>query len=135
MGHTRARPVEPRAGVGGLNFGWNIMEGNHCYKPSTGCPTAGLTRPVTEYSHDLGFAVIGGNVYRGPQAVLRGGYVFSDNYTGRIWAVAAAGSGQKPLVQVGQGAVGVAGYGESEGGELYAADLDGSIFRVVGKAR
>ena len=124
-----------RAGVGGLNYGWNIMEGAHCFKPSTGCPTGGLTLPVTEYSHDLGFAVIGGYVYRGPQAILRGGYLFSDNYTGRMWAFAAAGNGAKPLVQVGQGAVGVAGYGETEDGELYAADLDGNVYRVVGTAR
>ena len=124
-----------RAGVGGLNFGWNVMEGNHCFQPSSGCPTGGLTLPVVEYGHDLGLAVIGGNVYRGPQAILRGGYLFSDNYSGRIWAVAASASGAQALVQVGQAAVGVAGYGEGEDGELYAADLDGSIYRVVGTAR
>ncbi|HZM73693.1 MAG TPA: glucose dehydrogenase, partial [Candidatus Polarisedimenticolia bacterium] len=120
---------------GGLNYGWNIMEGNHCFSPSSDCPKAGLTLPVTEYSHDFGVAVIGGYVYRGPQAILRGGYLFSDNYSGRIWAFAAAGNGAKPLVQVGQGAVGVAGYGETEEGELYAADLDGNVYRVVGTAR
>jgi glucose/arabinose dehydrogenase len=124
-----------RAGVGGLNFGWNTMEGPSCFSPKSGCPKGGLTLPVAQYDHDLGFAVIGGYVYRGPQAVLRGGYIYSDNYSGRIWAVAAAGDGAKALVQVGQAAVGVAGYGESEDGELYAADLDGSIYRVVGKAR
>ena len=125
-----------RAGVGGLNFGWRIMEGAHCFNPSTGCPQGGLTLPVVEYGHDLGFAIIGGNVYRGSaQPVLRGGYIFSDNYTGRIWAVAAGASGPQALVEVGVTAVGVAGYGEDEAGELYAADLDGSIYRVVGTAR
>ena len=123
-----------RNGVGGLNFGWNDMEGNHCFEPSSGCATAGRTLPVAEYSHDYGFAVIGGNVYRGPQALLRGGYIYSDNSTGRIFALAAAGSGPKALVQVGNNAWGVAGYGEDEAGELYAADLDGSIHRVVGVA-
>jgi glucose/arabinose dehydrogenase len=124
-----------RGGQGGLNYGWNVMEGAHCYKPASGCSQDGLTLPVAGYGHDLGVAVIGGYVYRGPQAVLNGGYLYSDNYSGRIWALTAAGDGAKALVQVGQGAVGVAGYGEAERGELYAADLDGTIWRVVGKAR
>ena len=34
-----------RAGVGGLNFGWNRMEGFHCYQPSQGCDQNGLTLP------------------------------------------------------------------------------------------
>ena len=30
-----------RAGVGGLDYGWNTMEGAHCYQPATGCDQAG----------------------------------------------------------------------------------------------
>ncbi|MCI0345823.1 MAG: PQQ-dependent sugar dehydrogenase [Chloroflexi bacterium] len=136
VGQNRFEEIDvARSGVDGLNFGWKIMEGAACFSPSSGCPQDGLTLPVVQYDHDLGLAVIGGYVYRGPQAVLRGGYIFSDNYSGRIWAVAAAGDGAKALVQVGQAAVGVAGYGEDEAGELYAADLDGSIYRVVGTTR
>ena len=55
-----------RAGVGGLDFGWNTMEGFHCYQPASGCDQTGLTLPVTEYGHDLGCAVIGGVVVRDP---------------------------------------------------------------------
>ena len=136
VGQGRWEEVDvARDGAGGLNFGWDVMEGNHCFEPPSDCGTDGLTLPVVEYGHDLGVAVIGGYVYRGPQAVLRGGYLFSDNYSGRIWAIAAAGDGPNALVQVGQAAIGVAGYGEDEDGELYAADLDGSIYRVVGTAR
>ena len=53
-----------RHGAGGLNFGWNVMEGFHCYQPSNGCDKADLTLPVAEYGHDLGCAVIGGVVVR-----------------------------------------------------------------------
>lgn len=121
---------------GGLNFGWRTMEGAHCYTPSSGCSTAGLTLPVAEYDHAEGCAIVGGNVYRGSaQPVLRGGYVFSDNCTGRIWAIAATATSMQPLVRVGTGAAGVAGYGEDEAGELYAADLGGGVYRVVGTAR
>jgi glucose/arabinose dehydrogenase len=136
VGQNLWEEVDTARKTGGLNFGWNVMEGAHCYSPSTGCATSGLTLPVVEYDHSLGCAVIGGYVYRGAaQTVLRGGYVFSDECSGRIWAVAATAGTGAALVQVGSGAAGVAGYGEDEAGELYAADLDGSIYRVVGTAR
>ena len=125
-----------RAGVGGLNFGWRVMEGNHCYNPSTGCSTAGKTLPVVEYSHDFGCAIIGGDVYRGSAyPLLKGGYVFSDECSGNTWALNAAGTGPQALVQVDKAVSGIAGYGESEAGELYAADLSGNIYRVSGVAR
>jgi len=126
-----------RAAVGGLNFGWDDMEGNHCYEPSSGCVTTGRTLPVVEYPHNPGgCAVIGGNVYRGSAyPVLKGGYVFSDECTGLVWAVNAAGSGAQALVQVGSGAALIAGYGEDEAGELYAVALSRQLYRVTGAAR
>ncbi len=125
-----------RAGVGGLNLGWRLMEGNHCYNPSSGCPTSGLTLPVVEYPHDFGCAVIGGNVYRGSAyPLLKGGYVFSDECSGITWALAAGGSGPQALVQVAGASAGIAGYGESEAGELYAADLGGQLYRVSAVSR
>ena len=30
-----------RSGKGGLNFGWRVMEGRHCYSPATGCTHEG----------------------------------------------------------------------------------------------
>jgi glucose/arabinose dehydrogenase len=78
-----------RAGVpGGTNFGWNRMEGSHCYQPSSGCEDPALTLPVTDYGHDQGCTVIGGDVYRGTaQPALTGGYVFADYCTGLVWAI------------------------------------------------
>ena len=126
-----------RAGVGGLNFGWDDMEGNHCYEPSSGCATAGRVLPVVEYPHVNGHcAVIGGNVYRGSAyPLLKGGYVFSDECTGYTWALDAAGSGPQTLVFVEDTSAGIAGYGEDEAGELYAADLGGQLWRVSAVAR
>ena len=40
----------------GGNFGWNIMEGLHCFKPSSGCNMTGLILPITEYDHSQGDA-------------------------------------------------------------------------------
>ena len=66
---TEEVDVEP-AGQGGRNYGWNIMEGDHCYGAST-CDQTGLTLPVATYSHDEGCAVTGGYVYRGSRASRR----------------------------------------------------------------
>jgi glucose/arabinose dehydrogenase len=126
-----------RAGVGGLNFGWDDMEGNHCYEPTSGCATSGRVLPVVEYPHVNGHcAVIGGNVYRGSAyPILRGGYVFSDECTGFTWALDPAATGSQTLVYVAGASGGIAGYGEDEAGELYAADLGGQLYRVSAVAR
>ncbi|TAJ99161.1 MAG: glucose dehydrogenase [Chloroflexota bacterium] len=126
------------AGVGGLDFGWDRMEGTHCFEPETGCPTEGLTLPVTEYGHDEGCTIIGGTVYRGTaQPLLVGGYLFGDYCTGRLWAIAAAAAGPTPVepIRVGTGGEGLAGFGEDAAGELYAANLDGTISRVIATPR
>ena len=33
----------------GGNYGWNVREGAHCFTPSAGCATEGLSDPVAEY--------------------------------------------------------------------------------------
>jgi glucose/arabinose dehydrogenase len=40
---------QPASSRGGENYGWNRMEGLHCYQ--AGCQMQGLTLPVAEYSH------------------------------------------------------------------------------------
>ena len=125
-----------RQGVGGLDFGWNRMEGAHCYPPGSSCDRTGLTPPVAEYSHDGGACVvIGGVVYRGrAYPALQGGYLYSDFCTGTVWALDAAA--QKPRsAQVGTHAGQIAAYGEDQAGNVYAAALDGTIYRVVATPR
>lgn len=131
------------AGVGGLDLGWDRMEGSHCFEPKTGCPTDGLVLPVTEYGHDEGCTIIGGAVYRGAdQALLAGGYLFGDYCSGRLWAISAAEAavaiatgGALDPIRVGTAGAGLAGFGEDEAGELYVANLDGTISRVVASRR
>ena len=53
-----------RAGVGGLDFGWDVMEGSTCFRSSDDCATPDLTLPVAEYDHDLGCSVSACAVYR-----------------------------------------------------------------------
>jgi glucose/arabinose dehydrogenase len=124
-----------RAGVGGLNLGWNRMEGNHCYSPDTGCNQNGLTTPVTEYSHELGCTVVGGYVYRGAaNPALAGVYLFADYCTGRIFAIDPSTDAFREPVQVGNGGDGISSFGEDAAGELYITHLDGDVSKVVATA-
>ena len=69
----------------GKNYGWRIMEGNHCYDPSSGCHTSGLTLPIDEYDHETGISVCGGYMYRGLRhPSLHGNYIFGD-WSGKIF--------------------------------------------------
>ncbi len=121
-----------RAGVGGQDFGWNRMEGNHCYPPGADCSTAGLTPPVAEYGHDLGCTVVGGYVYRGSKyPALAGVYLFADYCTGRIFALDPRTDELREPVEVGNGGSGFSSWGEDASGELYVTHLDGSISKVV----
>lgn len=75
----------------GGNYGWNVMEGTHCYSADE-CPkrtpesvrgAESLLDPVVEYPHSgaemSGISVIGGTVYRGETLdSLAGLYVFGD---------------------------------------------------------
>ncbi len=38
-----------KLGEGNKNYGWNKMEGNHCYQPMTNCDQTGITKPFVEY--------------------------------------------------------------------------------------
>ena len=66
------------AAEGGINYGWNTLEGSDCLDAES-CDTTGLFLPQVEYSRDDGVSVIGGYVYRGsaiPDMVGR--YFYSD---------------------------------------------------------
>ena len=65
---------------GGRNYGWNIVEGDSCYNPASGCNKTGITMPIYEYFHNGGGgAIIGGYVCRSAQSKsLWGQYIFTD---------------------------------------------------------
>jgi glucose/arabinose dehydrogenase len=124
-----------RAGLGGLNFGWVVMEGSHCYRSDT-CDRDGLTLPATDYGRDQGCTVIGGYVYRGQEhAFLRGTYLFADYCSGNLFAIDASATEYTTPTVVGTGSNGIAAFGEDGDGELYALALDGTISRVVATQR
>jgi glucose/arabinose dehydrogenase len=123
-----------RAGVGGLDFGWNVMEGSACFRdPGSDCQTDDLTLPVTEYLHDEGCAVVGGTVYRGTaQPALSGWYVLSDNCSGRFWLLDPTRDDLHPPTFALDSARSISAIGEDAAGELFATDLgSGELLRIV----
>ena len=123
-----------RAGVGGLDFGWNAMEGDHCFKPASGCDRTGLTLPVAEFGHNAGCAVVGGVVVRDPdQPKLDGGYLYGDACTGRIWAFDPVGAalGRSKASLVATTGLSLSSLGEGEDGTVYATDVArGRLVRI-----
>jgi glucose/arabinose dehydrogenase len=117
--------------VKGRNYGWNIMEGRHCFDPPSGCDRTGLTAPVAEYSHSEGFATIGGYVYRGSAIpTLRGVYVFGD-LNGKIFGLKRFGSAWRRVLLLDTGRT-LSGFGQDAAGEMYVLDYGtGRVFRIV----
>jgi len=112
---------------GGLNFGWDVMEGFHCFSDSD-CSPDGLTLPVAEYDHSQGCSVTGGYVYRGGgNSALQGVYLYADYCSGRVWALRVGGDGP---VQALDTDLNVSSFGEDEAGELYLVDLKGGVYQV-----
>jgi glucose/arabinose dehydrogenase len=129
--HYEEVDVAP-ADEGGLDFGWPITEGLHCYKPSRGCDTTGITMPVIEYSHTEGCSITGGYVYRGAAIPeLDGAYFYADYCSGWVrsfrYADGAATDEQQWSNSVGN----VTSFGLDADGELLVVTRGGTIYRMV----
>ncbi|MDP2401740.1 MAG: PQQ-dependent sugar dehydrogenase, partial [Actinomycetota bacterium] len=123
---------EPAGSPGGLNFGWNVLEGTHPYPPdSDPGDTSRFTMPVVEYDRAAGQSVTGGYVYRGEEHPgLTGIYLYADFVTGRVWGLAPDGAGWKNRLLLKTG-LQVVSFGEDEAGELYVVDFGGSVLKVM----
>lgn len=104
------------------------MEGQHCFKPSNGCNTRGLSLPVAEYPHESGrCSITGGYVYRGEQVPsLHGAYIFGDYCSGEIMGLV-----DKRVTVLLSSGLQVSSFGEDETGELYVVDHGGGIYRMT----
>jgi glucose/arabinose dehydrogenase len=115
----------------GGNFGWRVMEGNHCFNPSTGCDTSGKIPPIVEYPHPEGIAVIGGYVYKGTAIpALANAYIFGD-LNGKIWSLTEAPANtwtRTLLLSTGRT---ISSFGQDSAGEVYVVDLGGSVLKLV----
>ncbi|MGD8793870.1 MAG: PQQ-dependent sugar dehydrogenase [Anaerolineae bacterium] len=128
---------QPPSGPGGQNYGWPIMEGQHCYPADQPCEQAGLVLPVAEYDHSQGCSVTGGYVYRGAAYPrLRGIYLYGDYCSGRIWGLARDPAGGWRTALLAETDVRPTSFGQDEAGELYLVDgAGGALYRLAAVAR
>lgn len=126
----------------GANLGWNVMEGNHCFRPKEGCKREGLDVPAMEYDHATGCSITGGFVYRGKAVpALTGHYFYSDHCTAIVRSFRWQGA-DKPVADAwewraaldpGEKTARISTFGEDEAGELYMVSQDGVIWRFDAK--
>ena len=143
---------------GGLNLGWNIMEGSSCFSTENNCDQKGLELPAFEYPNDAnyiktlagisqknqnihGCSITGGYVYRGNSIPgFRGHYVFADYCTGRFWSFVYKDSKitslQDRTEELRKGTnkkqFYVSSFGKDGLGELYFLDYEGSVYKIIG---
>ncbi len=121
---------QPASSHGGENYGWRLMEGMHCYQPSTGCDDGTLVKPVAEYSHAEGCSVTGGYVYRGKSSRLNGTYIYGDYCTGVIKGAVRDGSGRWTSSVLLTPRFNITSFGQDEAGEVYVVNYAGTVLRI-----
>ena len=124
---------EIHIGVAGGNYGWPVMEANHCYQGS--CDPSGFEPAVWEYSRSVGISITGGFVYRGcVMPDLQGVYFYSDyNYfDSPLWSLRWDGTNASPgPVDLSSTSSLVSSFGEDEAGEIYLCDHSGGRLRKI----
>jgi glucose/arabinose dehydrogenase len=129
------------------NYGWRIMEGNHCYNPSENCDQKGQVMPIAEYDHSVGISVTGGYVYRGTKIpTLIGKYIFADWKGGIFYLEEAAGKWTMHNMTI-EGEknhdpdFNINSFGEDEEGEIYILGQkftgtftsSGAVYQIIPK--
>jgi glucose/arabinose dehydrogenase len=113
----------------GKNYGWRLLEGTHCFNPTTDCKRLpDLVDPLTEYHQEQGrCSVTGGYVYRGTRIpILQGTYLFGDFCSGEIWGFR---NGQTHLLL--DTDLQISSFGEDRKGELYVIGHQGVVKKIV----
>jgi glucose/arabinose dehydrogenase len=116
----------------GGNYGWNIMEGIHCFNPPTGCNMTGLQLPIVEIQHPEAQAVIGGFVYHGTLLQgLQNRYIFGD-LNGKIWTLKEGPPGTFTRMLLDDTGLTISSFGQDQSGELYVLDIgNGRVLKVA----
>ena len=125
---------QPAKSRGGENYGWNVMEGSHCFRTKQ-CDTKGLVLPVAEYPTTRpDCSITGGYVYRGKEfPKLAGIYLYGDFCSGRIRGLRKNGDRWETTILLEQ-KISISTFGEDEAGNIYVADYDtGDIYKVVAR--
>ena len=141
--------------MGGQNFGWNIMEGFHCYPEEIECNNTNLIEPIWEYPNNAnyfktlagikqnkmdGCSITGGYVYRGNKIPeFYGRYIFGDYCTGKVWSFIYENGETKNiknhtleiLNSMNKNSFYLSSFGKTNEGELFIVDYNGGIYIIT----
>ncbi len=122
---------QPANSGGGENYGWSIIEGNHCI--ANNCTPAQFTPPILEYSHEEGgCSITGGYIYRGEQfPELTGNYFYSDFCSGKIWAAFLQDDGVWETAVIADTDLNPTSFGQDLHGEIYILSRTGTIYQLT----
>ncbi|MDH5527063.1 MAG: PQQ-dependent sugar dehydrogenase [Nitrospirota bacterium] len=138
----------PKGSEAGKDFGWNKMEGRHCFPPDSEFRDTKSGRrqikkcdygemPIVEYSHELGCSVTGGYVYRGSRVSgMDGVYLMGDYCSGAIWGVTPRRDDparfiMRPYLETD---LRISSFGEGPDGEVYVLDRKGGgVYQIVAR--
>ena len=139
----------------GINYGWNIMEGRHCFNEENLCDSTQYELPIYEYPNNanyiktlIGFnqpntdgcSITGGYVYRGENIPeLYGKYIFGDYCTGKVWSFKKNGNRIEDfkdhtfdiLSSMNEKSFYLSSFGEGHDGELFLIDYNGSLYKML----
>jgi len=126
----------------GGNYGWRMVEGNHCFNPREDCDFNGTIKPIAEYDHKYGICIIGGYVYNGKQLSNQKGKYFFADWTGPIYYIEKKdGAWQQGKVQLQNYSqnLKITALSEDQAGELYVltnggnllSEAKGAIYKIV----
>lgn len=123
------------AGVGGLNLGWDDMEGDNCRIADC----SDFHAPVATYPNPGSASITGGYVYRGSDfPAINGWYFYGDWSSGRVYKLVMSGGEASQQGEItsdldpGGDIDGLASFGQDASGEVYVVSLyGGTIHRIV----
>ena len=121
----------------GGNLGWNIREGDDCFRSHKPCSDANLVAPVYTYGRREGKSITGGVIYWGTSLKsLRGKYIFGDFVSGRLWAMDLPAPGHsklsQPILALGRWAISPSCFARNASGEVLVADYGGgTLYELV----
>jgi len=120
--------------AGGQNYGWNKMEGFHCFEEGCDPDDNALTLPILEYGHVQGAcSITGGYVYRGKNKYLNGRYFYGDYCNGNIWTTKRIDNEWSVDLAFESTGLDISSFGQDTEGNVYVVNLNPGVIYILNR--